>query len=103
MNLFAYGTLLDESIQRKLIGRQVVGAPDYLIGYRKIMRQFAAGIYPDLIEDSTGEVKGQILDLSAEELKRCDLYEGYEYKRVKLLLKSGVEVFVYMSCILRPN
>ena len=103
MKLFAYGTLLDESIQKEIIGRLVVGTPDYLIGYRKIMRQFAAGIYPDLIEDPTGQVKGQILDLSAEELKLCDLYEGCEYKRVKLLLKSGVEVFVYMSCILRPN
>lgn len=97
MKLFAYGTLLDENIQKYIIGRLVEGTPDQLVGYRKTMRQFSSGIYPDLIEDITCEVKGQILDLSADELERCDRYEGDEYRRVKMLLESGVEVFVYRS------
>jgi gamma-glutamylcyclotransferase (GGCT)/AIG2-like uncharacterized protein YtfP len=97
MKLFAYGTLLDETIQKNVIGHLVEGTADLLIGYRKTMRQFCSGIYPDLIDDAKCEVNGQILDLSSEELERCDRYEGDEYRRVKVLLKSGVEAFVYRS------
>lgn len=97
MKLFAYGTLLNETIQKNVIGRLVEGPPDLLIGYRKVMRQFSSGIYPDLIDSATCEVKGQIFDLSDEELERCDRYEGDEYRRTSILLKSGVEAFVYMS------
>lgn len=97
MKLFAYGTLLDENIQKNILGRLVKGTPDHLLGYRKTMRRFSSGTYPDLTHDSTCEVDGQVFDLSADELERCDRYEGDEYRRVKLTLKSGVEVFVYKS------
>lgn len=95
MKLFVYGTLLNETVQKNVIGRLVEGTLDLLVGYRKTMRQFSSGIYPDLIENSTCEVNGQILDLTADELERCDQYEGDEYRRMKVLLKSGVAVFVY--------
>jgi gamma-glutamylcyclotransferase (GGCT)/AIG2-like uncharacterized protein YtfP len=97
MKIFAYGTLLDKNIQKNIIGRLVEGIPDQLAGYRKTMRQFSSGIYPDLIEDIACKVEGQILDLSANEVERCDRYEGDEYRKVKLKLKSGIEAFVYRS------
>jgi gamma-glutamylcyclotransferase (GGCT)/AIG2-like uncharacterized protein YtfP len=97
MKLFAYGTLLDENVQKNIIGRLVEGVPDHLSGYRKTSRQFSSGIYPDLIEDISCEVSGRILDLSADDLDQCDKYEGDEYRRVKLKLKSGIEAFVYRS------
>jgi gamma-glutamylcyclotransferase (GGCT)/AIG2-like uncharacterized protein YtfP len=97
MKLFVYGTLLDHVIQRNIIGRLVTGIPDLLIGYRKTVRQFSSGTYPDLVEDPASEVNGQILELSRYEMDLCDRYEGYEYCRIKIILKSGAEAFVYKS------
>lgn len=95
MKLFAYGTLLDPEIQKNVIGRYVYGTPDLLIGYRKIIRQFITGKFPDLQEDGNCHVEGQILELTSEELELCDSYEGTEYQRIIVELKSGVKVYVY--------
>jgi len=95
VKLFAYGTLLEPDIQIAIIGRVVNGIPDCFAGYRKMLRQFISGIYPDLEDDLTGHVDGKVLELTAEELERCDEYEGSEYKKNVVKLTSGAEVFVY--------
>ncbi|MFW5784723.1 MAG: gamma-glutamylcyclotransferase family protein [Chitinispirillaceae bacterium] len=92
-----YGTLLDPAVQQNVIGRKVNGKRAVLQGFLKTERQFSEGIYPDLIRKGEGTVEGILLDLTAEELRRCDDYEGNEYRRVLLdTLESG-KAWVYMG------
>ncbi len=95
IKLFVYGTLLDPQIQINVFSRQIEGFNDNLIGYRKIHRRFNDGIYPDLIEDNKSVVNGIVLQITDEDLKKCDLYEGEEYKRMKVKLESGELADVY--------
>lgn len=95
MRLFVYGTLLDKKVHLNVIGRQIQGVHDVLTGYRKIYKQFTDGIYPDLIIDDKSEVKGEIIEVSDSELERCDKYEGQEYYRSTIILKSGMQANVY--------
>ena len=93
--LFVYGTLLDPQIQINVFSRQIKGFSDNLIGYRKIYRKFYDGIYPDLLEDKESIVKGMVLQVSDEDLKKSDIYEGNEYERLKVKLESGILAEVY--------
>lgn len=93
--LFAYGTLLDKNVQTSIIGREVPGHADQLVDYMCIIRKFMCGSYPDIISQKGSFVAGQVLDLSDVELERCDHYEGVEYERLTVVLKSGLKTFVY--------
>lgn len=95
--LFVYGTLLDPHIQKKVFSRQIEGSYDNLIGYRKIHRQFSDGIYPDLIEDCNSVVKGMVFQITDEDLKKCDLYEGEEYEKLTIKLESGESAEIYIG------
>ena len=95
--IFAYGTLLNPAIQESIIGSEIKGTPDELIGYRKTTVTIDSHTYPDLVADSDSSVSGKILSVTAEELERIDAYEGQEYKRIKLRLSSGKTAFVYLA------
>jgi hypothetical protein len=36
-----------------------------------------------------------VLELTPDELARCDVYEGDEYRRLRVTLRSGTEAWVY--------
>jgi gamma-glutamylcyclotransferase (GGCT)/AIG2-like uncharacterized protein YtfP len=93
--LFAYGTLLDKNIQVRVFGHEVQGHPDQLADYRRVIRNFVCGSYPDIIFESGSLVSGMILELTDNELEQCDRYEGDEYERVSVVLKNGSKAFVY--------
>lgn len=95
--LFVYGTLLDSKVQLKIICRKVVGVGDFLDGYEKIKMKFTDGEYPSIVRNESKTVEGAVLELSKDELYRCDLYEGEEYKRIKVLLRSGSKAWVYVA------
>lgn len=95
MKLFVYGTLLIPAIQRSVFGRTISGSPAILEGYTKGVRQFSDGTYPDLSPDESSHVDGMILDITENELFRCDKYEGDEYARITVKLQNGEEVYVY--------
>jgi gamma-glutamylcyclotransferase (GGCT)/AIG2-like uncharacterized protein YtfP len=95
MRLFVYGTLLDKVVRLNVIGRQIQGVDDVLMGYRKINRKFSDGMYPDLIHDDESEVEGKVLEISDDELEQCDKYEGKEYCRSIIVLRSGIQANVY--------
>src|SRR3989344_677753 len=96
-NLFVYGTLKNHDVQNKVIGRIVNGKPDSLRGFRKSLITLNNKEYPIIIEDqkSTRAIEGLVSELSEEELKKTDEYEGDAYRRQMIMLNSGLKAWVY--------
>lgn len=97
-NLFAYGTLQQEGVQKSVLNRTLKGKKDVLKGYR-ISEKKIHGKYP-LIEVAPmppNEVEGMIFQVSNFELHEIDHYETKMYKRVQVTLKSGTEAWTYVE------
>ncbi|SHI63720.1 gamma-glutamylcyclotransferase family protein [Pseudozobellia thermophila] len=96
--LFSYGTLQDPEIQEQLFGRKMKAEPDVLLGY-ELSSQKAYGQYPQITKSQNADAKieGVALELSEEELERADNYEGPEYTRISVRLKSGKPAWAYVA------
>ena len=95
--LFVYGSLRDSKVQLEIIGRLVDGTPDILLGYDTSTVKLYEQIYPILVPKRNGVINGEVLRLTKDELAKIDIYETDAYRRVKITLKSGLEVWVYMK------
>ncbi len=93
--LFVYGTLQDPEIQMHVFGRITAGTPDALDGYRKAEIAIGGSTYPIAKLDSASSIDGRTLEVSQEELMNIDRYEGGEYRRLRVRLRSAVETWVY--------
>lgn len=93
--VFAYGTLLDERVQRRIIGRPVPSLPDTLVGYSKAALRLRHGVYAIAVPDDAGRIEGGVLHVTPRELELMDLYEGPQYERVQVELASGKKAWVY--------
>jgi gamma-glutamylcyclotransferase (GGCT)/AIG2-like uncharacterized protein YtfP len=91
--LFVYGTLKNPNIQQKIVGRKLVGAPAILENCT-ILND---GVYPVLVEEKNKNVEGIVLDVFSADFSALDKYEGNDYKRVKVQLKDGKEVWIYKN------
>ncbi len=97
--LFSYGTLQYESVQRKLFGRLLDCKADVLIGYKLDSIAIADATYLIAVksENATQEIAGQVLTITTEELAAADAYEGADYQRIEVNLKSGQVAWVYVK------
>lgn len=106
--LFSYGTLQKESVQLKLFGRLLNGTKDILKGYKlssieitdesflangegKIQRTL---IPTNHIDDL---VEGTVFEISREELHLADQYEPENYRRIKVVIQSCKEAWIYLT------
>lgn len=96
-NLFVYGTLREAHIQERLIGRIIENpSSDELQGYRRNWTLVAP--YPVAMPSEADEhISGLVLQVSEDELAAMDTYEGDAYVRVRLILMSGTEAWVYIG------
>lgn len=93
--LFVYGTLQDADVQVRVIGRLVQGSSDTLDGYRKSQISIGGNLYPFAVQDAASAISGQVLEVTADELLAMDAYEGDEYRRLQVRLRSGRSAWVY--------
>ncbi len=106
--LFSYGTLQAEKTQLELFGRVLQVSPDHLPGYtiREVEitdETFLARgenpvqriVSPSV--DKNDMIKGTALSVSMEELLIADRYEPPGYTRVKVILGSGKEAWIYAA------
>jgi gamma-glutamylcyclotransferase (GGCT)/AIG2-like uncharacterized protein YtfP len=106
--LFSYGTLQTEATQVATFGRTLSGERDALPGYRLVTIEVDN---PDFVAlsgsathrnvEHTGResdrVSGMRLQVTREELAKSDAYEeGADYERVRVVLESGSEAWVYV-------
>lgn len=106
--LFAYGTLQLEAVQMANFGRQLLGTSDALPGFEQAALEIddpavvaAIGKTHYAIARFTGRasdaVSGTVFAVTADELRRADEYEVPEYKRVAVVLRSGVHAWAYVD------
>ncbi|HEX8778175.1 MAG TPA: gamma-glutamylcyclotransferase family protein [Rhodanobacter sp.] len=105
--LFSYGTLQGEAVQLATFGRRLTGTPDLLRGYRLDMLAIrdasvvaTSGAEHHPIASHTGDaahaVPGTVFRLTPEELAQADAYEVDDYRRVAVMLASGLQAWMYM-------
>ena len=108
IRLFSYGTLQLETVQRETFGRLLTGAADALPGYSRTMVRIidpaviaASGVdhHPIVVasDDPDDSVEGMVFEITAAELAAADTYEVSDYKRVDVVLKSGLRAWVYVQ------
>jgi len=94
--LFSYGSLRDPAIQEKLFARQLSGTEDVLLDYEKGVLEIEGKRFNVANPKAGSTIEGMVYDLTPAELERADRYEGGRYKRIKVVLKSGVEAWLYL-------
>ncbi|HVU17796.1 MAG TPA: gamma-glutamylcyclotransferase family protein [Candidatus Didemnitutus sp.] len=101
--LFAYGTLLDGTIQRRVFGRTVAPAPASVAGWR-VMPTLVRARYPGVVRADRAETRGGILVLRSGELTKADAYEDAPrlYRRCRVTARSGrasVRCWMYVPTV----
>jgi gamma-glutamylcyclotransferase (GGCT)/AIG2-like uncharacterized protein YtfP len=103
--LFTYGSLQNEEVQEDLFGRLLIGTNETLIGYEiheiQIEEEFGIVHYPIIVEtkNPNDTIRGVVYDVTAEELRQTDLYEGKHYKRVEVQLQSKQTAWAYSAAL----
>ncbi|WP_029002361.1 gamma-glutamylcyclotransferase family protein [Azorhizobium doebereinerae] len=108
VHLFSYGTLQYAEVQMSSFGRLLEGTDDSMPGYRKEMVEITD---PDVLAASgdrfhpivmpsgnpADAVPGKVFRITPEELEAADAYEVSDYKRVEVVLASGITAWVYVK------
>jgi len=100
------GTLQKDKVQLDLFGRLLDGTKDILKGYKlspieiKDEKFLAKGeekfqLTVMATNNTNDSIEGTALELSEEELLFADKYEPDSYKRIKVILQSGNEAWIY--------
>ena len=106
--LFSYGTLQLREVQLATYGRELVGEPDALVGYRledlvidsaHIIGLSGKAIHPlaRRTGDRADRVDGVVFLLTDAELEATDDYEVEPYRRVEAVLESGRTTWAYVG------
>ncbi|MGL2993808.1 gamma-glutamylcyclotransferase family protein [Flavobacterium sp. TSSA_36] len=99
--LFTYGTLQHEDVQEDLFGRILEGTPETLKGYIvnkiQIEEEFGMIDYPIIVETDNLEdsIQGIVYEVTSNDLRQADLYEGKHYKCVEVVLQSHQKAWAY--------
>jgi len=106
--LFSYGTLQDKAVQLANFGRELTGRQDAMTGYvlnwvditdPEVVKTSGKAKHPIVHAsyDPKDEVCGMVFQITQQELRAADAYEVADYKRVSVLLKSGVHAWVFIK------
>jgi gamma-glutamylcyclotransferase (GGCT)/AIG2-like uncharacterized protein YtfP len=93
--LFVYGTLRDPAVQQAVFGRVVEAVADTLAGYEKGEITLDGTVYGIIRPDAQSQVEGQVIEVTPQELAVIDRYEGDDYQRFQVTLKSSQRAWVY--------
>ena len=97
MYLFSYGSLQQEEVQLLLYNRILIGSKDELKGF-KLAEKLLDFKYPIIFETKSisDKVSGIVFEITIDELRNTDEYEGEYYQRVRVKLASGREAWCYV-------
>lgn len=106
--IFSYGTLQKEKVQLELFGRVLTGSGDTLAGYKVSIIEIKDELFLSkgeqkfqqtviISNDKNDSIKGMAFEITEEELQAADKYEPDNYKRVKIVLASGKEAWIYVA------
>jgi gamma-glutamylcyclotransferase (GGCT)/AIG2-like uncharacterized protein YtfP len=95
--VFAYGTLRERDIQIAVFGRSTDGVSDTLDGHRLDRINLGGSVYPIAYPVKGAFIRGIRYAVTASELILIDAYEGREYARITVRLRSGMAAWVYIA------
>ena len=109
-NLFSYGTLQQENVQKETFGRLLDGSKDildkYLVGELEIsdvevIKISGKRFHPILTftGNEKDEVHGTVFKLTSSELLLADSCEVEDYVRKEMEMKSGIKCWAYVGKI----
>ena len=93
--LFTYGTLRDALVQQAVLGRTTPGDVDVLDDYGRFEIRLDSGVYPIIRPQPGAAVHGMLITVTTQELSTLDIYETEAYQRIRVILRSGIEAWVY--------
>jgi hypothetical protein len=107
-NLFSYGTLQQEEVQLSTFGRTLNGCIDALPGYslaqlkiidQEVLATSGKDFHPiaQYTGDGLDRVPGMVFEVTDAELIDADGYEVDAYRRVSVVLVSGLHAWVYVE------
>jgi gamma-glutamylcyclotransferase (GGCT)/AIG2-like uncharacterized protein YtfP len=89
--LFVYGSLLEESVLKQVIGRMPVSTTGTVKGFRKDTIHIDGEDWFIAVPDVRMSMLGKFLTLDASELILLDEWEGPEYQRQEI----NDDVYIY--------
>ncbi|KFF04250.1 gamma-glutamylcyclotransferase family protein [Flavobacterium reichenbachii] len=101
--LFSYGTLRSKEVQMRLFNKILTGKQDQLLGHKlkslQIEEEFGMADYVVVVpsDDLSDTIHGVVFTISNTDLAKVDVFESNSYKRVRVVLKSGIEAWIYME------
>jgi len=106
--LFSYGTLRQENVQLATFGRRLGGRPDALAGFAVSPMTITdphvvatSGSAVHTIARPSGNpadrIPGIVFTLTPAEIEAADRYEAGPIERIRVVLESGAEAFVYVA------
>ena len=106
--LFSYGTLQLRDVQLTNYGRELVGEPDILSGYRlddlTIRNRDVVSISGRAVHtiarftgSAADRIEGTCFELTEAEFAATDDYEVEPYRRIEVTLESGRMAWVYVG------
>jgi gamma-glutamylcyclotransferase (GGCT)/AIG2-like uncharacterized protein YtfP len=99
--LFVYGTLLFDEITEALLGRALARRPATVPGWR--VAALIGVTYPALVARAGAGATGELLtDLSADETRILDAYEGSYYGLALLAAADATPVWTYVRAPAAP-
>lgn len=95
--VFIYGTLREPAVQQEVFGRLLESRSDHLDGYGLTQITVEGRNYPDLVVEEDAAVKGDVVELTDDELRGADEYETSAYERRAFVLASGAVAYAYVG------
>ena len=111
--LFSYGTLQLENVQEALFNRRLNGRRDSLPAFKESLVEIGdpatvemSGKTHHAMATFTGSasdsIAGTVFELTPQEVERADTYEVAAYKRVSVVLHSGLRAWAYVDARYTP-
>ena len=96
--VFVYGTLADSKIRKSILNRDVPATPSTLAGYdgsKTITIENES--YFAAVKNPQSTTKGFVIELTAEDILKLDIYETDAYKKREVTLVDGTKAWVYLN------
>jgi gamma-glutamyl AIG2-like cyclotransferase len=112
--LFSYGTLQQDDVQRSTFGRALTGRPDRLENFEQslvliededVVAKSGKTRHPivKFTGRSSDRIDGTVFEITDAELAAADAYEVAAYKRIAVILASGLAAWVYVDARYAPD
>lgn len=86
-HVFVYGSLMFDGVWSRIVQHRYEKQAAVLSGYRRLAVKGES--YPGLVKSFNNSVEGVIyLDVTAQDIKRLDRFEGEFYKKIPVMVTS---------------